>query len=367
MRTALMITAGPGRGPRAFSLAELAVVIAVSSMLFLSLSAALSGTLDATVEVADKLGAWQMVSSALLSMERDLSLATVFVTTQARQVSFYVPDITGDSAADLVTYSWSGTPGQPLQRSVNGGAAVTVMPEAQDVAFSYNYRQRQIVAVTPSSRELSVTCGSFIDYGTRPTDTVYCDVSPSAWRAQSFTPLTDATSAKSAVFRAYTSSYLNNGTRDLQVILIDKETGQSIAEGTLSKYSLDYYTVRTFTVPFTWQADTGSAMSTLKDCRLLFRPSGTLYSCTIEAMRVTSGSGPSNGTMYEYSTNSGASYANLGDQADIRHVIYGTAVLQYGVNAEQTDSRLRRVDIRLGYGTGKNAAAVNSAVRLGNL
>ena len=349
----------------AFTLVELLVVITISSMLFLSLSAALSGTLQTTAEVAAQLLSWQAGSSALLRMEKEMALATQFVATDLRQVSFYVPDITGDGAADLLAYSWSGTAGAPLVRTVNGAGSTNIIAQAQDVKLSYNYRTRTSVGITNLTRDLSVTPGSFVDYSGYPWAVAFHDVRPNPWRGQSFTPVTGSHRTDSISFRARTT-VLFGGT-DLSILLTDKSTGRTLASGTLNKNDLQYYNTRTLVVPMTWQDAGGSGLSTERDYRWVFKPTSSAYAADLEAFTITSGSGPSNGTFAEYSTNGGDSWVSLGNQADIRFVTYGTYTITYGINAEQGQSMLRRIDISLACGTGTNVAVLSSSVRAGNI
>ena len=355
----------PRAPSRAFTLIELLVVITITSMLFLSLSAALSGTLQTTAAVAELLSSWQAGASALQRMDKEMGLATQFVATNLRQVSFYVPDITGDAAADLIQYSWSGTAGAPLVRTVNGAGSTNVIPQAQDVKFSYNYRSRSSVGITNLTKDISVTPASFVDYGAYPWGLTYYDVRPSPWRGQSFTPVTDSHRTDYIAVRARTTAIF--GGTNLSILLTDRSTGRTLASGTLSKYDLHYYNTRTFVVPMTWQDADGSGVTTDRDYRWVFKPSSNTYAADLEAFTITSGSGPSNGTFAEYSTNGGDSWVSLGDQADIRFVTYGTYTITYGINAAQGGSLLRRVDITLTCGTGTNVAVFNSSVRAGNI
>ena len=348
-----------------FTLVEVLVAISISSMLFLSLSAALSGTLDTTADVSQQFASWQTVSSALLRMEKEVSLATQFATTGLRQVSFSVPDITGDGADDLVQYSWSGTVGAPLTRTVNGAGSINVLPQAQDVKFSYNYRQKTFVGITNASKDLAVTPAYFTDYDGYWYDVANYDVRSSSWRAESFMPVTDCHRTDSVTFRARTTALF--GMSDMSIALTDKATGRTMATGTLSKYDPQYYSTRTFTVPMTWQDGGGSGLSAEKEYRWIFKPSDSSYAGDVEAFRIPSGPAPDNGAMYEYSTNGGATYLNLGNQADIRFITNGTYTVRYGTNTTQTQSLLRRVDVYLKYGTGKGQVAINSGARTANM
>ncbi|HUS59671.1 MAG TPA: prepilin-type N-terminal cleavage/methylation domain-containing protein [Planctomycetota bacterium] len=352
---------------RAFSLAEVVLVMTISSILFLSLSAALSGTLSTTAEVSAQVASWQAVSAAALKIERELTLATSVASMQNRLISFYVPDITGDSVNDLIEYSWSGLADAPLVRKVNNGSDTHILPQVQSLAFTYNYRDRNVVKISSATRELAVTPAYFNAYSGSASEVVTTAVKPASWRGQWFTPLTIAHRVDAISLRAMSTSLFGFGQSNLNIALVEKSTGRTMATGLLSRFDIVYYSMRTFVVPMTWQDGGGSALATDNEYRWAFTPAGNSYAGDLEALRITDGSSPSNSTMYEYSTDSGGTWLNLGNQVDLRFVTYATYTLAYGINTAQTESKLRRVQISLTYGTGKHAASISTAVRLANL
>lgn len=353
---------------RAFSIAELLVVISISSLLFLSLSAALSATLHTTTEVARQLASWHTVSSALLRMEQELGVATQMVSTEHTRVSFYVPDTTGDGSDDLVEYSWDGNDGDALVRTLNGGSAVELLPDAREVAFSYKYRQSKLFQIADASKNIDVVPAAFEQYAENYVSMLR-DITPSRWRAQRFTPTTDSHRTDSVSFNLQTTDGMFFSTGNLLVVLKEVETNTTIATGIVTaddlKAALGEF--QTFTIPMTWQHPDGSGTSTEKEYRWVLRPFGSPYAGTIERLTVTDGMGPENSMMYEWSTNGGASFYNMGSKSDIPFVTNGTYALEYGTSTQQTVSRLRRVNIYLKYGTGKEEVAINTAVKLNNL
>jgi len=350
-----------------FSLAELLVVISISSVLFLSLSAALSGTLNTTVEVAAQLSSWHMVSSALLQMERELALATQVVFTGDTRISFSVPDITGDGAEDLVAYSWDGSDGAPLVRAVNGGSAVDLLPEVRDVRFSYNYREGELHGIATATKNLDVVAASFDEYTQHSFQSLLRSITSSWWRAQSFVPVADTHHTDSVEFNLRAGSGGMFGVGSLRVALTDTETDQELAWGLLMGSDIEQAdTVRTFTIPMIWQAAEGSGLSTEHEYRWVLSPFMSWYAGEVERLMVTDPEGPDNYMKYEWSNDQGASFKNMGNMSDVPFLTHGTYVIQYGVNAEHTEWSLGRVSIHLKYGSGKNEVAVNSAVRLHN-
>ncbi len=57
----------------------------------------------------------------------------------AQSIAFTVADRDGDGSAERVRYSWSGTAGDPLRRTYNGGAAVDVIASVEQLALGYGY------------------------------------------------------------------------------------------------------------------------------------------------------------------------------------------------------------------------------------
>jgi hypothetical protein len=344
------------------------IVIAISSVLFLSLSAALSGTLTTTTEVAGQLSSWHVVSSALLRMERELGVATQIVSTEDTLVSFYVPDTTGDGAEDLIEYSWDGDGGDALVRTLNGGSAIELVPDASAVAFSYNYRQSEPVQIAVASKNLDVVSAQFEQYE-EAYESRLRDITSSMWRAQRFTPTTDSHRTDSVSVNLMTDDSIFYGLGDLLVSLVEIESGTTIAMGVVPAADLAaaYNNLQRFTIPMIWQHPDGSGTSTEKEYRWVFSPMGSFYAGTIQPLEVTAPVGPDNSIMYEWSTNSGASFLNIGSRSDIPFVTNGTYALEYGISTQQTVSRLRRMSIYLVYGTGKKEVAINTSVKLNNL
>jgi len=352
---------------RGFSLAELLVVISISSALFLSLTAALSGTLSTTTEVAGQLSAWHTVSSALLQMERELALATQVVFPGNERILFFVPDITGDGSDDLIAYSWDSSDGGSLVRTVNGASPTDLLPEARAVRFSYNYRNRESHGMVTASKALNVVAASFDKYAAHGYQSVFRPIESWDWQAQSFVPAADTHQTDSVEFNLRAGPQAMFGVGHLMVTLAEVETGQSIAMGLLQASDIQQADdMQTFTVPMISMMGESSGTSTEKEYRLELKPMGFSYAGEVELLTVTDPEGPDNFMRYEWSINGGMSFMNIGNMGDIPFVTHGTYVVQYGVNAEHTVWRLGRVSIYLRYGNGKDEVAINSAVRMHN-
>jgi prepilin-type N-terminal cleavage/methylation domain-containing protein len=126
-----------------FTLLELSVGLIASSILLLGLTGSL---FLATQANRLDLGPFRNSSAGAFALDevtRELSYATkVRAVTPGRSVEVEVPDRTGDGAADVVKYEWSGTAGAPLTRRFNGGPASNVAAALQ--AFDLQTTSRTV-------------------------------------------------------------------------------------------------------------------------------------------------------------------------------------------------------------------------------
>lgn len=76
-------------------------------------------------------------SKIVNQLGEELSLATFITQRSANLLEFVVADRDGDGADERIRYEWSGTPGDPLQRSYNGADPVTVLGSVQDFNLEY--------------------------------------------------------------------------------------------------------------------------------------------------------------------------------------------------------------------------------------
>jgi len=70
----------------------------------------------------------------------DLRMATSVLQQTATSTLFTVPDRTGDGVPETLLYAWSGTPGDPLTRSYNGGTAAAILKNVRSLSLGYRTR-----------------------------------------------------------------------------------------------------------------------------------------------------------------------------------------------------------------------------------
>ncbi len=130
-------------GPRhGHTLLEILVALAPASVLLAGLASTLylaNRMMDAPATVRAVLSA----EDAARRLTEDLREATFFTERTATAVTFAVPDRDGDGREELVRYWWSGTPGDPLQRTVNDGPPAAVAQDVRQFRLDYTIKTQQ--------------------------------------------------------------------------------------------------------------------------------------------------------------------------------------------------------------------------------
>ena len=148
---------------RAFTLIELIVSLAIVSILIgatgsimvLASRAVPDGTSVAERSVS--------ASSAADQIATELSGAVYVPLRSSRAITFLVPDRDGDGSPERISYSWSGTSGDPLTRTYNGAASGVVLSSVDDLTFTYEIR-----SVSEQYADVPIV-GSEQTFGTRTT------------------------------------------------------------------------------------------------------------------------------------------------------------------------------------------------------
>lgn len=120
------------------TLLELTFTLVVMAILMGAMTSAVLVASRAAPPASDPVVAALAAGTELDTLADDLRYATAFAVLQPNAVQFTVPDRTQDAAPEEIRYEWSGTPGDPLRRRVNGGAWSIVVPKVGTLALSYN-------------------------------------------------------------------------------------------------------------------------------------------------------------------------------------------------------------------------------------
>lgn len=126
------------RHRRAFSLVELLVALSVLSILMLAMGSAVVLSAKALPSPDSPNTAVLRAARALDHLADDLRGAVHITHASATTVTFVVADRSGDGAPEVITYAWSGTGGDPLTRTQNGGTAQTIIEAVHSLHLTFD-------------------------------------------------------------------------------------------------------------------------------------------------------------------------------------------------------------------------------------
>ncbi|MGL4514594.1 MAG: PulJ/GspJ family protein [Lacipirellulaceae bacterium] len=125
---------------RGYTLVELLMASAASTALVGGLASAIyvsSKALDPGNGASARRTAADRAAAAILS---DAQHALCYTERTATALTLKVPDRTDDDQPETIRYAWGGAAGDPLTRSVNGGAAIAVAPDVRALALTTDER-----------------------------------------------------------------------------------------------------------------------------------------------------------------------------------------------------------------------------------
>ena len=157
------------------------VAVASLSLLLAGMGSAVMMARKAVPDATKGNSAALSAAGAVDRLAADLSYATSILTSSSNELVFLVADRNGDGSPETIRYYWSGTPGAPLVRQVNGGNQATLLPGVQE--FSLNYQKRSQPLPTSYSDGAEVLLAS---YDAVTFDSVL--VNKDVWCGQYFRP-----------------------------------------------------------------------------------------------------------------------------------------------------------------------------------
>lgn len=123
----------PQAAPRArgFTLIEAVMALSIISLVVGGATAAI--LLVARAAPAGQLRAAEQMRTATFAEQftADLRYATAFIDRDDHHVEFTVADRTGNGEPERIRYEWSGTEGDPVFRSLNGGTSRPVLDDTR--------------------------------------------------------------------------------------------------------------------------------------------------------------------------------------------------------------------------------------------
>lgn len=105
---------------RGFTLLEATLSLSIVGVIGLALVSAMTIGLRAFPRAGDRADCSERAAEAIAAVELDASEASSVTRIAASGIEFIVPDRDQDGVAETVSYTWAGTKGDPLVRTVNG-------------------------------------------------------------------------------------------------------------------------------------------------------------------------------------------------------------------------------------------------------
>ena len=133
---------------QAFSLIEIAIALASSTILVAGLTASLYISSQALTVDANSSQQTRLAAILLHDLTTDLNQAIAFTERTTTAFTFTVPDRNGDNVPETIRYAWGGYPGDPLTYQYNGGTPVEIATDVQ--TFSATALLRTMLAETVS-------------------------------------------------------------------------------------------------------------------------------------------------------------------------------------------------------------------------
>jgi prepilin-type N-terminal cleavage/methylation domain-containing protein len=144
-----------GRATGGFTLVEVVLASVILSIILLGLHSAMMLAWRASPERDSTNSSTSSAGQALDLLSADLAYAKSINASSATSIEFVVPDRTGDGATDTIRYSWTGTKGDPLLRSINGSDGVAVTTNVAE--FQLGFQKRSQLQPTTYAESSEVT------------------------------------------------------------------------------------------------------------------------------------------------------------------------------------------------------------------
>ncbi len=131
-----------------FSLIEVVTSLTIISVLLVAMGSAMviaaRGLPDPTSPLAEKVDAAEVIRQ----LANEVAYATAVLTASPTELQFVV---NRNGAPTTISYSWSGTPGDPLVRQYDAGTPVNVLESVQQFNLDYELGSEAIVVPTESA------------------------------------------------------------------------------------------------------------------------------------------------------------------------------------------------------------------------
>lgn len=297
-----------------FSLVELVLACALLALLLaagggavgLAKRAARSSVVDRSMSL----------SAALDDLTSDLGCSLQIQSLQPNSIDFFVPDRNGDGEEELIEYSWSGTSGAPLLRTINGGDPEILVSGMH--SFSIASSQSSITVPAPAAKNSERLVGGNTTSSSLKTTTI----SATNFRAGSFIPANLPAGATSWKLTRVRVMVRQNspvmGSFSIQVRSTNAQAPSGAALGEVAIAESD------ISASYAWKEAAFSGIDNLSPINpvaiVVTRLSPAIEPCDLQA--TSSGGAMVAGNAYFSSSNSGSSWTPVTGE-DMIYAVYG--------------------------------------------
>ena len=127
---------------RALTLVEMLVSMSIVTLIIGAVSSAVIVATRAVNPQSSPASTLSSLGEALSRLLEEASLAITVTEHTPTALTFTLPDRTGDDIDETIRYSWSGMPGDPLQRQLNADTPTTVAEGIISFALEYDTASR---------------------------------------------------------------------------------------------------------------------------------------------------------------------------------------------------------------------------------
>jgi prepilin-type N-terminal cleavage/methylation domain-containing protein len=340
-------------GGAGFTLAELVVALAVTSIIMVAIG---STILIAGMALPDSQKFADATINAAAAADRlaaELQYGVSFTERSANAVTFTVADRNGDAVDETIRYAWSGTPGGSLTRQYNNGRAVGLLGGVYDFSLAYDVTAAtttQTTAGTESGQVLLATYSAILNLTDFPIQNLqrYAE-----YFMPVFPPNTVSWKVTSVQFNARRAS----GTTGQASIELQLPTsGNNPCGVVLEQQTLLESTLLTSYTPQTFSYTHVSGLSPGRGLCVVIDWVNDTTACRIQGRG--SGAAPANSQLLE-STDRGASWSAQAGKS-LLFSVYGT-ITTAGTPQVQTVYNLKGVRIALKAGRIANPTVYSAA------
>ncbi len=344
------------------TLAELILVIGISSFMFLTITLMTSSSLQAMDHLSRRAEVDHEALHAVRRISMDLASALDLTDTQQTSITFTVPDVTGDAEDDEIQYQLTGS---SLLRSVNG-TSTTIAENVLLCSFEYVYHDEDTTSILPEGEIEEVTIAEFGGFpavaGDRQVPRPLFTIDFGRAVIEEFVAKADAEKASSLTIRGA------NGTgMPLRIDLIDITDMTWVAQGTV--LIAEGPEVRDHIVPLSWTPPDDRGIRKGRTYFVMLRSEdGASPAGSVEYARITDWAdgidGWDNQMMFRYKL--GFAWEDHGDEAELVFTLKGLKRRHHGRRDTLTTTSPKAVNITIETDLGGYQSRQQAQVRLLN-